>query len=105
VVGSLVVLLGLNVAQASAPGETWIVVRGNDNGIYYKAESWTNWVQLPGETNNAPSAVLKDGALDIVVIGTNGTLYFGSLPNPADPSTFTGWTAFAGSTPSAPSIA
>jgi hypothetical protein len=81
----------------------YIVVRGMDNGIYYRELSSSSWVKLPGSTIDAPSAVVLNGKLHIVVRGSDGTsIYHGQLDLLS--GKWLGWIKLTGSTPSAPSL-
>ena len=87
---------------------TSLVVRGSNNGIYYRTysattDSWTGWNALPGTTIDSPAAVLCNNELHFVVRGGGGnTLYHGyvNLYN----GVFSGWTLISGSTPSTPTL-
>jgi len=87
----------------------YLVVRGLDNGIYYRVyssatSSWGSWVRLPGSTCDSPAAAVMSNRLHLVVRGLDGiSLYHGYV----DLSTgaFSGWTKISGSTPSTPTLA
>ncbi len=81
-----------------------LVVRGMDNGLYYRSynDSWGSWAGLPGSTPNSTGTAILSNTLHVVVAGIDGGLYHGSI-NLAD-STFSGWTGLSGSTPSAPTL-
>jgi hypothetical protein len=86
-------------------GNLYLVVRGFDNGIYYRVydgSSWTDWNRLPGSTMLSPGAVAFGGNLHVVVVGEDGALYWGSLD--LSTSTFSGWTKLDGATPSPPTL-
>jgi PKD repeat protein len=84
--------------------ESYIVVRGMDYRIYYRA--WNGgWMVLPGATCDSPAATMIGNALHIVVRGMDGnTLWYGCLSNLADPCSFSGWTLLSGATHSAPTL-
>ena len=88
--------------------ETHLVVRGSDDGIYYRPynsaeETWGNWIALPGSTCDSPAAAVYDGKLYLVVRGMDGnSLWYGWI-NLADDS-FSGWTGLSGATPSKPTL-
>ena len=84
-------------------------VTGSDNRIYYRiydiaTQTWQNWNQIPsGETSEKPTVAFLGNKLHFVVRGItigSSALYSGTV-NLADNS-FSGWSAMAGSTPSAP---
>jgi hypothetical protein len=88
-----------------------LVVRGEDNRIYYRfydiaSQTWSGWNILPsGWTPDSPAAVVSSNTLYISVRGfanNNQSIYFASI-NLADQS-FSGWTLLSGSTPSAPTL-
>jgi len=100
-------------ATPSAPvlvdssGELYLVVRGTDNGIYYRATaggSWSGgWTVVPGATNDVPSVAVLDGDLHIVVRGTDNGIYhrYMNLTTGA----WSGWIKLPGATISAPALA
>jgi hypothetical protein len=83
-----------------------LVVRGSNNGIYYRsynftADYWGNWIALPGSTCDTPAAAIYDDELYIVVRGTDGaSLWFGSVD--LSDNSFSGWSYLSGTTPSKP---
>jgi hypothetical protein len=104
-IGGVAILSLLPKAGGIIPSDkTWLVVRGNDNMIYYKEKSQTDWKQIPvGSTLFTPAAVMKDGYLDIFVIGQDNALYTTRL-NP-ETGDYSPWVQTSGSTPVAPAIA
>jgi len=102
--------LGSPVTTNFAPPNGCLVVRGDDNHIYYRiynstTASWNGWNGLPtGATIDSPAAALVSNTLYVVVRGTDdSSLWFSSL-NLTDDS-FSGWALLGGSTPSAPTLA
>ena len=86
----------------------YLVVRGSDNGIYYRsynftADYWGNWKALPGSTCDTPAATMYDDKLYVVVRGMDGaSLWFGSVDLSDD--SFSGWSYLSGATPSKPTL-
>jgi hypothetical protein len=86
----------------------YLVVRGNDNRIYYRSYnfssgSWDNWNPLLGLTCDSPAATVCGGELHVVVRGINFDQIWHSYINLTDKA-FSGWTLLSGSTPSAPTL-
>jgi hypothetical protein len=84
----------------------YLVVRGFDNGIYYRAYSggiWGDWNVLPGATCDSPAAAVCNNELHVVVRGSDGSTLWHGYTDLAT-STFTGWTLLTGSTPSTPTL-
>ena len=92
----------------------FLVVRGFTSTIHYNVydcnqQAWTGWTLLPnGYTCDRPATAVLGNQLHVVVRGL-GTLQqsrtlWHSIVNLADAS-FTGWTALAGSTDTAPALA
>jgi hypothetical protein len=102
-----VTLTGPGSIEAYYRKNTYLVVRGNDNGIYYRSyagSTWTEWTKLPGATLMSPAACVFNNKLQIVVVGTDGTsLWYGNVD--LGTSSFSGWTLLSGATPSAPTLA
>jgi len=97
------------LAAIPAHGTMCLVVRGNDNAIYYRwfsqfvVPGWSVWELLPaGTTLDAPAATItEESYLHIVVRGTNyDLLWHGKLT--ISPKAWSGWTLLSGSTPSKP---
>lgn len=98
-----------NIASTgTALGDIHAAVQGSGVGnIYTNSESsatWTGWIVLPnGATTDTPATATIGSTEYFVVKGSDGlSLWFGSK-NLAT-GTFSGWTAMAGSTPSAPTL-
>jgi peroxiredoxin len=97
------------LTASASTNKLYVVVRGNDNGIYYRsydalADSWGAWVQLTGSTIDGPGAAVAGGLLHVVVRGPDGsTLWYGYVDLAS--SVFSGWTLLTGATPSAPTLA
>jgi hypothetical protein len=93
-------------AEMPTPEILYLVVRGNDNTIYYRSMSgnvWGGWNALPGSTCDSPAAAVCNNELHIVVRGIDGnTLWHGYVDLAT--TTFSGWTLLSGSTPSAPTL-
>jgi hypothetical protein len=87
----------------------FLVVRGMDNGIYYRffnesTSTWDTWEKLPGATPDSPAAAILGNQLRVVVRGMDGSsLWYGTIDLATD--TFSGWTLLSGATPSAPELA
>lgn len=93
-----------------------LVVRGVTNVIWYRSydcvsEVWGEWAAVPsGATCDRPAAAVVDTNLHLVVRGFSKTQISGNLTlwhcwiNLTD-SSFSGWTALPGGTPSAPTLA
>ena len=92
-----------------------LVVRGFNNFVFYRSydtvtSTWGGWIGVPdGATSDTPAAAVIGTTLHLVVKGfsatnaaENNTLYHGYLN--LNDNNFSGWTAIAGSTPSAPTI-
>jgi parallel beta-helix repeat protein len=93
---------------STSPASAYLVVRGNDNQIYYRLYNstinfWDPWSVLPGLTVDRPAAAVCSGKLYLIVRGAeNSGLWFGSvnLTN----RVFLGWSPLAGVTESAPTM-
>jgi hypothetical protein len=64
----------------------FLVVRGQDNGIYYRihnesTSTWNAWEKLPGATLDSPAAAIVGNQLHVVVARANVT---SSLPKYAE---------------------
>ncbi|MFB3889808.1 MAG: multicopper oxidase domain-containing protein [Candidatus Bathyarchaeia archaeon] len=111
----------LDGAAASAPALTTngnilaLVLQGYSTGIYYRtynltSQVWTAWqTSVTGATSDRPGAVLIGDMLHLAVRGYhptvaagNNTLWYGQVN--VTSNVFTGWTALAGGTPSAPTL-
>jgi PKD repeat protein len=94
--------------EAVSTEDTYLVVRGSDNGIYYRPYSsgegtWGNWIALPGYTCDSPAAIIYEEQLYMIVRGMDGnSLWFGSLDLSDD--SFSGWSYLSGVTPSKPTL-
>jgi hypothetical protein len=94
---------------AFGPAFAALVVRGQDNRIYYRlynatTSSWYGWNSLPtGTTMDSPAAAVCTNTLYVVVRGSDNTSLWFSSVNLTD-STFSGWALLSGSTPSAPTL-
>jgi hypothetical protein len=91
------------------PLSSFLVVRGEDDRIYYRlynstSMSWESWEVLPsGWTPSSPAATMCSNSLYIAVQGEdNQSIYFSyiNLTN----NSFSGWTKLTGETPSAPTL-
>jgi hypothetical protein len=88
------------------------VVRGPDNGIWYKdyytaTDTWSGWTWI-GSTSDTPAAAVSSGSLYIVARSLDGSaLQFGNVNEST--GGFSGWTNLSspasGVTPSAPALA
>jgi peptidoglycan/xylan/chitin deacetylase (PgdA/CDA1 family) len=100
--------LNSNNATAQAWASTDMVMRDQNNNIYYRTynvttASWTSWTALPGTTVDSPAADLINDTLYVVIRGvTSDQILFGSV-NVTD-NAFSGWTLLDGATPSAPTL-
>ena len=93
-------------ALVSDGSEFYLVVRGTDNGIYYRATaggSWTgSWRKILGATNDVPAIVALGTNLHLVVRGMDNGIYHsmkdlsGGSPSP--------WTKLPGASSSSPTI-
>lgn len=97
-------------AQARPSQNTYFVVRGLDDKIYWKDSKEVTWNKIPsGTVIDTPAAEYKDGFLDLFVKGGvdpatgENTLWYGRV-NVATKE-FSGWTNIYGLTRSAPCIA
>ena len=82
---------------ACARANTHLVVRGSDDVVWYRSydgSTWLNWIGVGGQTYDTPAAAILNGKLYIVVNGTEGSLWWGSL-NLSDNS-FSGWSGMSG---------
>ena len=84
-----------------------LVVRGNNNVIYYRwfdlaSEVWDGWVGFPyGSTPDVPAATITGDSLQVVVRGMNGgQIWHGTLNMQGD--VWSGWSLLDGTTPSKP---
>ena len=90
-------------------GELSLIVRGGNNGIYYRALSYldnkwsANWSKLPGTTPTSPAAVESAGRIYIAVRGGDNSIYFSYIN--CSTGAFSGWIKIGGSTPSSPALA
>lgn len=87
-----------------------LLVRGADNGIYYRfynltSHTWKEWQLLPGEgrTSDAPAAVILNGNLHVVVRSTDGFNIWHSYLE-LSTGVFSGWTLVGEFTHSAPAL-
>jgi hypothetical protein len=86
-------------------GETFLVVRGMDDGIYVRAHTenhYSMWDVIPGYTYSSPAAALCDSALHLAVRGGGDTIWYGNLS--LDTGEWNGWLKLPGYTPSSPAI-
>jgi hypothetical protein len=92
--------------QTPAAANAYLVVRGFDNGIYYRTYSsgvWGSWNTLPGATIDSPAATVCNNELHMVVRDMSGsTLYHGYVD--LTTNAFSGWTLISGATPSTPTL-
>jgi hypothetical protein len=100
---------GHTLTATYAPSNGYLVVRGENNVIYYRiynstTASWNAWNNLPdGETMDSPAAAVVGNQLQIVVRGMNNDQIWYSSVSLTD-GTFSGWTLLDGATPSAPTL-
>ena len=94
---------------SSGSNKLYVVIRENDNGIYYRSydvltDSWDLlWSKLTGSTIDGPGATVAGDWLHVVVRGSDGsTLWHGYVDLTS--GIFSGWTLLTGSTPSAPTL-
>jgi outer membrane protein assembly factor BamB/subtilisin family serine protease len=86
-----------------------LVVRGQDNRIYYRSYnsssgSWGSWNAFPsGSTCDNPAAAICNNELHVVVRSMDGSKLWHRYVNLAT-TTFSGWTLLSGFTPSAPTL-
>jgi hypothetical protein len=86
-----------------------LVVRGDNNLIYYRlynlaSHTWNSWVSLSsGDTGDRVAAAFSGGRLQFVVRGASGGVLWQCNIEPTS-STFSGWTAIGGSSPSPPTL-
>ena len=87
-----------------------LVVRGSNNGIYYRwctiaSDAWTDWIAFAfGSTPDTPAATITGDNLQIVVRGMNyDEIWHGTLNLLT--SEWSGWTQLDGATPSKPVLA
>ena len=84
-----------------------LVVRGTDNGIYYRSwtssSGWSGWQSLPGVTNDIPT-IISQGTqtLHVVVRGTDNGIYHNRKTLPS--GSWTGWSAIPGATSASPTL-
>jgi len=94
-------------ALVSDGSEFYLVVRGTDNGIYYRATaggSWTgSWRKILGATNDVPTIVVLDGKLHLVVRGVDNGIYHGYVD--LTTGSWSGWTRIPGATISSSGLA
>ena len=86
----------------------YLVVRGSNNGIYYRTYNvttgaWASWNTLSGSTCDSPAATIIGNELHIVVRSSTGTTLYHGYVN-LDTNAFSGWTLLSGSTPSTPTL-
>jgi hypothetical protein len=81
-----------------------LVVRGTDDGIYYRwmTSSWSQWVKLPGLTTDTAALAENRDKLFILVRGNDNGLWLSSIRIPT--GEFLGWQNLPGTTPSRPAI-
>ena len=88
-------------------GNTSLVVRGDNNLLYYRYFSssvWGGWNVVPsGTTGDSPATTICSGAQYFIVRGMDGYSLWFSWINQSDGS-FSGWTWISGSTPSPPTL-
>jgi hypothetical protein len=89
----------------------YLVVRGMNNRIYFRSydcasDTWEQWNAVPtGAMCDSPAAAMVGGDLHVVVRGMDEySLWHGTLTNPADPESFSGWTRLSDATSSAPTL-
>jgi hypothetical protein len=98
-----------NALLLTSPPNGCLVVRGEDNSIYYRTynsqgSSWSSWATLTtGSTGDTPAAVVVGDQLHFVVRGMSGGILWHSYLN-LSTSSFSGWSAIGGSTPSVPTF-
>lgn len=93
------------------PTQPTLVVRGLDNGIYYReynetSQAWGSWDSTPtGATCDSPAAAMFQNYLNIVVRGMDGTSLWCGIVDMEDPRIgFEGWWPLGGATMSAPTL-
>ena len=98
------------LAATAASSRLDLVVRGTNNLIYHKAFTGGVWATAWDTSNRSPvpdktlatPAIVSDGTqLNLVVIGTDGTLYYATLSFAGLWST---WTSLVGSTSVTPTL-
>jgi hypothetical protein len=98
---------GIHTAQYRFPA--YLVVRGQDNLIYYRTYNpasgvWGGWSSLPGATPDSPAAVLCGNELHVVVRGMDGVSLYHGYVNLNANNSFSGWSWISGTTPSPPTL-
>jgi rhodanese-related sulfurtransferase/cytochrome oxidase Cu insertion factor (SCO1/SenC/PrrC family) len=97
------------MTSAQALNESYVVVEGLDNRIYYmnytaSGDSWGIWNALPGATIDGPGANEAGNLLNIAVRGMDGnSLWLGYTDEGTN--TFSGWSSPSGATTSPPTLA
>jgi hypothetical protein len=82
-----------------------LVVRGQDNGIYFNrwsAAGWSGWSAIPGATQEKPAMVSDGSTLCLAVRGVDGGIYVKSLA--LSTNTWGSWD-YLGATSSTPALA
>ena len=97
------------LASSQDLNETYLVVAGLNNRIYYMnytgtTDSWSGWSAIPtGATDTGPAATVSGSQLYTIVQGMDGSsLWNGDVD--LGTNTFSGWASLDGSTPSAPTL-
>jgi glutamyl endopeptidase len=101
----LIIVVNMTVGSLE---NSYLVVRGSDNGIYYRtydtvSSTWSSWSGLPGLTPDTPAAAVCGSQLHVVVRGMDGASLFHGFVNLLSDE-FSGWSWVSGSTPSIPKL-
>jgi hypothetical protein len=87
----------INGTFDNRPASGQLVVRGTDDGVWYRSfdgVDWGGWGGLGGLTHDVPAAAVFGEKLHVVVNGTDGALWWCSIG--LDGSGFSGWQAISG---------
>jgi hypothetical protein len=98
-----------NITATFEVANATLIVRGDNNRIYYRSYNWTtsswgDWNELPaGTTTDSPATAICGGKQYFIVRGDDHISLWFSWINLTD-SSFSGWTWMPGSTPSTPTL-
>jgi hypothetical protein len=87
----------INGTFDNRPASGFLVVRGADDGVWYRmfdGVSWGDWFGLGGVTYNTPAVAVLAGQLHFVVTGMDGALWWGSVD--LEDESFSGWQWMSG---------